>query len=74
MSKVVLHPSAKKSASLVLRQLIEANPARLMVFYRNQDGEMEVACCDEWDNEDLALGLCLGQVWFNQLIMDSDDE
>ena len=41
---------------------------------RNEEGELEIACCDEWDNEDLALSICMMQVWFNQLVIGDDSE
>lgn len=74
MSKVVRHPSAKKTASLLLRELLEKDPKKLSVIYRNQMDELEIACCDEWDNEDLALAIALQQVWFGELILGTDDE
>lgn len=41
---------------------------------RNKDEELEIACCDEWNNEDLALAIAMLQVWFNQLVIGEDDE
>ena len=73
MNKVVRHPSAKKTASLVLRELLDDPPVRLAVMMRNEAGELEIACCDEWDNEDLALSIAMLQVWFNQLVVGDDE-
>ncbi len=73
MNKVVLHPSLRKKPRGVLQEVSESNPARLMIVSRNEDGELEIACCDEWHNEDLALSIAMLQVWFNELVMGSDE-
>lgn len=74
MNKVVRHPSTRNRPIVVLNDALDDLPERLMIVSRNQKGELEINCCDEWHNEDLALAICMLQVWFNELVMGSDDE
>ena len=69
MNKVVRHPSVRNRPVVVLSDLLEEPPERLMAVSRNSDGELEITCCDEWNNEDLALAICMMQVWFNELVV-----
>ena len=74
MNKVVRHPSTRNRPIVVLNDALDDLPERLMIVSRNQKGELEINCCDEWHNEDLALAICMLNVWFNELVMGSDDE
>lgn len=74
MNKVVRHPSTRNRPIVVLNDALDDLPERLMIVSRNPKGELEISCCDEWHNEDLALAICMLQVWFNELVMGSDDE
>lgn len=74
MNKVVRHPSTRNRPVVVLNDLLDDLPERLMVVSRNSEGELEIHCCDEWHNEDLALAICMMQVWFNELIVGGHGE
>ena len=74
MNKVVRHPSTRNRPIVVLNDALDDLPERLMIVSRNQKGELEISCCDEWHNEDLALSIAMLQVWFNELVMGTGDE
>jgi len=75
MAQITRHPSSKRNAKMLLLELLENPPAKLSVTYRSQTGDFVVDCCEDWDNEDVALTIATHQVWFGEILRgDLDDE
>jgi len=77
MTKVVIHPSSRQNAKLLLLSLLEnvEDVSRLAVLYRDPDEQMVIDCDHNWTDEDIAYAMALMPIWFKETwSSEGDDE